>query len=149
MAFGQYGYQNPYYPQPVPDNLAQYRMMQQPAPPQPAQAPAQQTGSGVLWVQGEEGAKAYLVAPGNSVLLMDSEGSRFYIKCTDQSGMPQPLRIFDYTERTTASQSVPAAPQTQAADYVTRQEFEALAAQVGEMKGKAKKVVKEGADDGK
>ena len=36
---------------------------------------------------------------------MDSEASVFYLKSTDMSGMPQPLRIFDYTERTTQSQS--------------------------------------------
>jgi hypothetical protein len=47
-----------------------------------------------------EGAKAYPVTAGNSVLLMDSEESVFYIKTTDQSGMPQPLRVYDYKERT-------------------------------------------------
>lgn len=129
-----YGYQNPYYPQPMPDNLAQYRQNQMMQSMQP-QPPAQSQSS-VLWVQGEEGAKAYMVAPGNSVLLMDSEGSRFYLKSTDQSGMPQPLRIFDYSERTAVPQSVPAAPQTQVGDYVTRAEFDALAALVGEIKGK-------------
>lgn len=149
MAFEQYGYQNPYYPPPMPDNLAQYR--QRPMmPQQPMQAqPTAQSQSGVLWVQGEEGAKAYMVAPGNSVLLMDSEGSRFYIKCTDQSGMPQPLRVFDYTERTAAPQSLSAAPQAPEGDYVTRKEFDALAALVGEIKGKSKKTAKEDTEDGR
>ena len=55
--------------------------------------------NGIVWVQGIEGAKAYPVASGSSVLLMDSEDNVFYIKTTDQSGMPSPLRIFDYTER--------------------------------------------------
>ena len=60
----------------------------------------------IIWVQGEEGAKAYMVAAGNSVLLMDSENSAFYIKSTDASGMPLPLRAFDYKERTTAWRGV-------------------------------------------
>lgn len=60
----------------------------------------QSNNSGIVWVQGEAGAKSYLVGAGNSVMLMDSEQSVFYIKSTDQSGMPLPLRIFDYTERT-------------------------------------------------
>ena len=30
---------------------------------------------------------------------MDSESNTFYIKSSDNSGMPMPLRIFDYTER--------------------------------------------------
>ena len=63
-------------------------------------ANTQSNNSGIVWVQGEAGAKSYLVGAGNSVMLMDSEQSVFYIKSTDQSGMPLPLRIFDYTERT-------------------------------------------------
>ena len=33
-------------------------------------------------------------------MLMDSESNTFYIKSSDNSGMPMPLRIFDYKERT-------------------------------------------------
>jgi len=130
------GYQQPgYYPPPVPDQLAQLRQQQiqqqfqQPTPPvQQAQVMqnSQPASSGVNWVQGEEGAKAYMVAPGNSVILMDSEGMTFYMKAVDASGMPQPLRIFDYTERTTANRGPIAAAPTPVMDYVTRAEFEAL-----------------------
>jgi len=121
------GYQT-YYPQPVPDQLAQLRQnqYQQFAPQPPAAQVPQPATNGVLWVQGEEGAKAYMVAPGNSVMLMDSEGSSFYLKSTDQSGMPLPLRIFDYTERTAAPRTAPAAPQTSGVEYVTQEEFNAL-----------------------
>lgn len=135
MAYPYYGgYQNPYYPAPMPDNLAQLR--------QPAQQTAPQ--SGVIWVQGEEAAKAYMVAAGNSVLLMDSEASTFYLKSTDQSGMPQPLRVFDYTERT--QKQAPTLPQTQ--EYVTRQEFDALAAKLEALTTKpTKKGTKEASDD--
>ena len=59
-----------------------------------------QNDNGILWVQGEAGAKSWAVAPGKSVMLMDSESNTFYIKSSDQSGMPMPLRIFDYSERT-------------------------------------------------
>lgn len=75
----------------------------------------------INWVQGESGAKSFIVAPGQSVLLMDSENNVFYIKSSDNSGMPMPLRIFDYTERIVT-------PKTEATslnvDYVTREEFE-------------------------
>ena len=72
-----------------------------------------------------------MVAAGNSVLLMDSENSTFYIKATDASGMPQPLRVFDYSERT-ASQKHPAqTAQKPKEEYVTRQEFNALTARFG------------------
>jgi hypothetical protein len=79
-------------------------------------------------VQGEEGAKAYMVAAGNSVLLMDSENSAFYIKSTDASGMPLPLRVFDYKERTTAAKMPAQAVQQPGGEFVTRAEFDALAA---------------------
>lgn len=127
MPYPYYG--NGYYPQPMQDNLTQLR--QQPMMQQQAQQ-----SNGVIWVQGEEGAKAYMVAPGNSVMMLDSEGSRFYIKSTDQSGMPLPLRVFDFKERATAQQATQAAFQTAEVEYVTRKEFDALAARVGEMQSK-------------
>ncbi len=129
MAFGvpyQPGYMPNYYPMgqqmpsAMPDQLAQLRQAAYP------QQPAQQS-SPIIWVQGEEGAKAYMVAAGNSVLLMDSENSTFYIKSTDASGMPQPLRIFDYTERTVQKQPEKE-PEQQSNNYVTRAEFDALTA---------------------
>ncbi|WP_418254351.1 hypothetical protein [Gemmiger formicilis] len=105
----------------MPDQLSQLR---QAAYPQQA---AQQQSAPIIWVQGEEAAKSYLCAPGNSVLLMDSEKSSFYIKAVDASGMPQPLRVFDYTERT-AQKPPEKVPEAQVGNYVTRAEFDALAA---------------------
>ena len=86
------------YPPAMPDNLAQLRGQQGPfSMQQPAQQQAPQNG--INWVQGIEGARAYMVAPGCTVLLMDSDGCSFYLKSADTSGMPQPLRVFDYVER--------------------------------------------------
>ena len=126
MAYPQYSYQpQSYYPptQPMPDQLAYLRQQQMQPMQQPAASP--------LWVQGEAGAKAYPVAPGSSVILMDSESNVFYIKSADQSGMPM-MRTFDYTERTMAQNPpVQAAQQPQGDwDYVTRGEFEALRQQI-------------------
>ena len=56
-----------------------------------------QPNNGIRWVQGEAGAKAYPVAPGESAFLMDSENSMAYLKSTDQSGMPS-MRYFSITE---------------------------------------------------
>lgn len=89
---------------------------------------APQSNNGLIWVQGEAGAKSYLVAPGNTVMLMDSEGERFFIKSADASGMPLPLRIFDYKERTEPTQAainahVPA-NNINLDNFITREEFE-------------------------
>lgn len=76
----------------------------------------------IIWVQGESGAKAYPVAPGNSIALFDSEKDRFFIKTADASGMPSPLRVFNYTEQTANVQTntIQELPD----EYVTRKEFE-------------------------
>ena len=130
-----YGYQYPYYgaQPPMPDNLAQLRMnanqMQNAVtqPPMPQQ-PMQQQSSQIIWVSGEAGAKSYLVAPGNTVMLLDAENSVFYLKSADTSGMPLPLRIFDYKERTTTAQQAfggsATAESVNLDNFVTREEFE-------------------------
>ena len=85
--------------------------------------------NGILWVQGEAGAKSWAVAPGKSVMLMDSESNTFYIKSSDASGMPMPLRIFDYQERNlqqpqTQPQVINQMPEIDTSQFVTREEFE-------------------------
>ena len=114
---GYSNYYNPY--QTFTPQIPTPQVQVQPPPQQP-----QQQSSSILWVQGEAGAKAYPVGAGNSVMLMDTEDSVMYIKTVDMSGMPQPLRIFDYIERSAQGRSGAAAvPNT---DTVTREEFEAL-----------------------
>lgn len=83
-----------------------------------------QQNNGIIWVQGEAGAKSFIVNPGQTVLLMDSENNVFYIKSSDSSGMPMPLRTFDYKERAVQN---PVNDQTK---YITREEFEKRLAEV-------------------
>lgn len=106
----------PGQPNPYQDQLTQLRSA--PAP-----------GGGLNWVQGETGAKSWFVTPGSSVLLMDSEEQRFYIKSADPTGMPS-LRTFEYTE--VGAKPTPApAPMP---EYVTRTEFEQFVRSVMEKK---------------
>lgn len=95
--------------------------------PQQIQVP-QQTSQpqqgGINWVQGEAGAKSFNVSAGQSVMLMDSENNVFYIKSTDASGMPLPLRIFDYTERVQNINSITNPVDNVQDKYVTKEEFE-------------------------
>ena len=87
---------------------------------------------GLLWVSGEVGAKSYLVAPNSTVLLMDSDAQRFYLKSADSSGMPS-LRIFEYSEVSNAPQNTLQASQSDFKEldskYVTRDEYEGLKSQ--------------------
>ena len=57
-----------------------------------------QNNQGLIWVSGEAGAKAYLVAPNTTVQLWDSEENVVYIKSADSSGMPS-MKILDYKIR--------------------------------------------------
>ena len=123
MAFGvpyQPGFAPGYYPmgQPtaMPDQLAQLR---QAAYPQPAQ----QT-SPIIWVSGYQAAESYMVAPNNAVVLWDSAAPVLYLKQADASGKPS-IKIFDLIERT---QQPAQAPEKANNNFVTREEFEALAA---------------------
>lgn len=145
----------PTYYDPVQQNpMGQFnqQFQQQTAPPT-TQPIAQQGNNGLIWVQGEAGAKSFIVAPGNTVMLMDSEGERFYLKSADASGMPMPLRIFDYKERINAPTSDFKVPTSDFSEldgkYITREEFEQRMASMAsqcQCRNKAKK--KEDVTDG-
>lgn len=132
MSFSQsypYPYPGGAYPgypqaQPMPDQLAMLRQQQY----QPQQMPQMmpQPDCGIIWVQGEAGARGYIVAQGNTVPLWDSESNTIYLKSVDPTGVPS-MRIFDYTERTSAQRQPPVMPQQ---DYITRKEFEAVISQL-------------------
>ena len=118
-------------PQPYADRLTQLQNQYNQAVnvPQIQTVPQQQVNQGLLWVSGEVGAKSYLVAPNSTVLLMDSDAQRFYLKSADNAGMPS-LRIFEYSEVTNVPQNV---PQSLNADfkeldskYVKREEYDGL-----------------------
>lgn len=58
----------------------------------------QPSQNSIIWVQGEAGAKSYLVAPNTTVQLWDSEQQVIYLKSADASGMPS-MKVIDYTVR--------------------------------------------------
>jgi len=137
MNYPYYG--NPYMP-PMQDNLAQLRQQQMQAMPTMPQNPIPQ--GGVQWVSGEQEARSWMVAPNAAVALWDSTAPVIYLKQADASGKPT-LKTYDLVERLASGGD---AQKKDAPDYVTRKEFDALAAIVGEMKGK-KKRKEEAADD--
>lgn len=148
MGFTPYGYQNPYYPQAMPDNLMQMRqqqMMQPPVQPMPQPMPNMQQNpvaqGGVQWVSGEQEARNWMIAPNAAVALWDSTAPTVYLKQADASGKPT-LKIYDLVERTEPT----AVPQKVSADFVTRKEFNELAAMVSKLKGK--NTDSEGKNDG-
>ena len=148
MAYYAPFYRPTYYDQMNTPSFNQQPMVQ---PVQQVPTPAQQTNNGLVWVQGEAGAKSFLVAPGCTVMLMDSEGERFYLKSADASGMPLPLRVFEYKERTETAQQTAGGSMAAFDDldnkFVTRDEFERRMASIAPQK-KSKNKLTEDAEDG-
>ena len=125
-------YYQPYQPQYYTQMAAQYNPMQQPyIQPQTAQNQPQANQNGLIWVQGIEAAKSYLVAPNNTVLLMDSESPKFYLKTSDASGMPLPLRVFEYQETAVnGPNKVPESSTVDLSAYATKAEFDAFKSEI-------------------
>ena len=113
------GYNN-YFPQTYSNTMYGYGGGV--APVQTTTAPVNTQGQlgAINWVQGEAGARSVPVSAGQKVLLMDSENNVFYVKSSDQSGMPLPLRTFEYREVGVVSDSETARPQS---EYVTHEEL--------------------------
>lgn len=109
-------YQYPYYPQ------YQYQQPQQ--------------NNSIIWVQGEAGAKSYMVAPGNTVQLWDSENQVIYLKSADASGMPS-IKTLDYTIREMPTQNT---PHVTGQDYATKADLEAIKGQIDALKAQLKEV---------
>ena len=129
---------------------ATYQPMYQPytpaqVPPQnvaSVQQPVQQNGK--IWVQGENGAKSYLVAPNNTVDLWDSEQQTIYIKSADASGMPT-MKILDYTIRESAknaANSVSNLTDDKIPDYATKDDLRAVSGQITALREKVDSLMK-------
>jgi hypothetical protein len=171
MAYPNY-YQGGYYPQyqngAVPDMLNQYKgqyqqmPMQQPMMQQPVQQMPIQSNGGLIWVDNEEQAKNYLVAPNNVVPMFDKNSSQMYIKSADGAGMPtfKKYKLTDFEE----ADNTPKTPDNHeckcGSKFVSKEdfkalqsEFEALREELEELKAKpkaktAKKAVEEVENDG-
>lgn len=106
-------------------------------------APVQQNG--IIWVQGEAGAKSYLVAPNSTVQLWDSESQTIYLKSADASGMPT-MKVLDYTIRDQAknpvSNPVFVRPE-ELSGYATKSEIATISGEIAALKAQMQKLAPE------
>lgn len=134
-------YQNPYY--------QQQQMYQQPTQNNAFQNVGNNAQNvGIIWVQGEAGAKSYLVAPNTTVQLWDSESQTIYLKSADASGMPS-MKIIDYTVRGTETQNNAFSMNDK--QFISRDEFDVLKGEIDGLKSEINKLKphrKEGKQNG-
>lgn len=83
------------------------------------QQPPQNNGVMVVTVQGEAGARVYPVAAGNTVLLIDFDAKKFWLKSTDNNGMPSRFAAFTFTEEVVRQIG-------DAGNFISRTEFDDL-----------------------
>ena len=121
MAYGyNYGYQN-MFQQNVPMSVNSQNV---------AQMQGMMNSTGIIWVQGESGAKSYMVAPNTTVPLWDSEEKVIYLKSADASGMPS-MKIIDYTIRNDST--LLQKDKNDNADFVTHDELEKFKSEIKKM----------------
>lgn len=82
------------------------------------QPPQQNNSVSVVTVQGEAGARIYPVAAGNTVLLIDFDSKKFWLKSTDLNGMPSRFAAFSFTEEVK--------PANDTDNFISRNEFNEL-----------------------
>ena len=85
----------------------------------------------IIWVKGKENARSMQIPPNSTVILLDSEVGKFYIKTTDDIGLGK-LRVFSYVEEpdndsTNTSSSV---PNIDLSNNVTKTELEEIVKEI-------------------
>lgn len=120
---------------------------------QSAQAAPTQTTStqNVNWIQvsGIDGAKNQIVQPGQTAWMMDNNQPYFYVKSVDGVGSST-FRIFQFSEVQEITPEQSTQPQIDMSQYVKRNEFDELKAQIDQFAGSSKKVsakVNKGVED--
>ena len=121
-----------------------YPQFQTPAMPQQSN---QQGQNGIIWVQGEAGAKSYLVAPNTTVQLWDSESQRIFLKSADASGMPS-MKVLEYTVKDGNSPiSSVSDADNNSIKYATKEDVDAVSGQIEALRKKFEKLSKQIRED--
>lgn len=96
-------------------------------PQTPVQATPQSSGSFMaVFVNGEDEVEKYPVAAGLTVMLIDFNLKKFWLKSTSINGVPEPLRVFPFAEEKTDAN-------IQNGQAVSREEFEGLSAKLDKL----------------
>lgn len=116
-------------PMAIQNRIQQLQNMQQQFQPAP---PAPQPNVNWIQVAGIEGARNQIVQPGSTAWMMDNNAPYFFVKSVDGMGTAT-LKAFRFEEVSPDALTAPqAASVNMDGKYVTRDEFNALLAKLGE-----------------
>lgn len=116
-------------PMAIQNRIQQLQNMQQQFQPVP---PTPQLNVNWIQVAGIEGARNQIVQPGSTAWMMDNNAPYFFVKSVDGMGTAT-LKAFRFEEVSPDALTAPqAAPVNMDGKYVTRDEFNALLAKLGE-----------------
>ena len=115
-------YGNPYLPQ-LQTMQAQLAQLQGNTPQTQSQAISQ--GYQIQTVKGIAGARAFVIPPSSSVVLMDTDSSVFYLKTTDANGL-ETVKAYEFTEKETDT------PELNTDKFVLKSDFDKLSEKVEE-----------------
>lgn len=133
MNFNPYQPYQPYIYQQQLQQLQQQipQIQQQMSQPQTS---SPQNGGMFYFVNSQKEAEDWVVGAGQTVFFFERNNAIFYIKTVAQNGLSQPIEVYDYTQRTEASEGSTIDSKIDLDKYITRDEFEALKAELEAMK---------------
>lgn len=115
---------NPYQQQNI---MPQYQNSYNSYPNQYSQPSSGNKQNNIIWVNGKENAKLMQLPPNSTVILLDNDSDKFYIKTTDDIGLAK-LRVFSYTEELdipgTENNTTSQQPQIDMSNYVTKADLQ-------------------------
>ena len=124
---------NPYLQNPYLQNPYSQPFYQQPVQPT-------LPSSNMIWVSGEQQARDYPVAAGNTVIMMDNDNPVAYKKSTDISGKVMPLEIYDLVRRNAPKEEH---HQINLDEYLMRKEFDDFKVKIDDFKNEIDKKINE------
>ncbi len=103
--------------------------------PQIQQQMTQQSSQGLFYfVNSKKEVEDWVLGAGQTAFFFERNASVFYIKSVAQNGLSQPIEVYDYTQRTEASESANSDVVVDMDKYITRDEFEALKSELEALK---------------
>lgn len=111
--------QNPIYNAQIPNYGYQYPMGYPQQRPQPI---INNMPMPMVWIDGEEEAKRYSVAPNLTIPLWDKNNPIIYLKSTDSAGMAS-MKIIDYSVREQQNKNEEKEPNI---EYVSKEDFKSF-----------------------